>query len=388
MPQPSAIEVMKNGIIVGARTVINFIAGSNVTLTTSNANDRVDVTISSSGGGPGGSTPTGTGFRHVTSDVEDAEAKLVVNADVDAGAAIAQSKIANLSSDLAGKAASVHSHAIADTTGLQAALDGKAAASHSHLAADLPDASTTGKGIVELATNGETSAGVVVQGNDSRLSDSRTPTAHAHAQTDVTNLVTDLAAKAPLASPALTGVPTAPTAAVGTNTTQVATTAFVLANGGSGGGSTTVIKSADQAVSSITYVDDTVLQFPLPQNSVGAFEFYIDYTTSGTAEGGTLSLNGPATTMRLSAHIMHQGNVANNTEGSAQFLHTHLTNFNSSVVRTAGPSVAGAVNSCEIRGYCKTGAGATGTVVLRIRSETAGGTVTVLAGSWMRYEVQ
>lgn len=36
---------------------------------------------------------------------------------------------------------------------------------------------------------------------------------------------------APLDSPALTGTPTAPTAAVGTNTTQVATTAFVLANG-------------------------------------------------------------------------------------------------------------------------------------------------------------
>lgn len=35
---------------------------------------------------------------------------------------------------------------------------------------------------------------------------------------------------APLASPALTGTPTAPTATVGTNTTQLATTAFVLAN--------------------------------------------------------------------------------------------------------------------------------------------------------------
>lgn len=41
---------------------------------------------------------------------------------------------------------------------------------------------------------------------------------------------TQLNAKAPLASPALTGTPTAPTAAVGTNTTQLATTAFVLAN--------------------------------------------------------------------------------------------------------------------------------------------------------------
>ena len=34
---------------------------------------------------------------------------------------------------------------------------------------------------------------------------------------------------APLASPALTGTPTAPTAAVNTNTTQLATTAFVIA---------------------------------------------------------------------------------------------------------------------------------------------------------------
>lgn len=45
--------------------------------------------------------------------------------------------------------------------------------------ANVPDATTTAKGVVELATSGEASAGVVVQGNDSRLSDARTPTAHA-----------------------------------------------------------------------------------------------------------------------------------------------------------------------------------------------------------------
>ena len=53
------------------------------------------------------------------------------------------------------------------------------------------------------------------------------PSAHVHPQSDVTNLVSDLALKAPLASPALTGTPTAPTAAALTNTTQLATTAFV-----------------------------------------------------------------------------------------------------------------------------------------------------------------
>lgn len=47
------------------------------------------------------------------------------------------------------------------------------------------------------------------------------------AESTVTNLVSDLAAKAPLASPALTGTPTVPTAAQGTNTTQAASTAYV-----------------------------------------------------------------------------------------------------------------------------------------------------------------
>lgn len=46
----------------------------------------------------------------------------------------------------------------------------------------------------------------------------------ANFSTTVTN---SLAAKAPLASPALTGTPTAPTAAADTNTTQIATTAYV-----------------------------------------------------------------------------------------------------------------------------------------------------------------
>lgn len=53
-------------------------------------------------------------------------------------------------------------------------------------------------------------------------------TAATNAQTSAQSYAdTALAAKAPLASPALTGTPTAPTATAGTNTTQVATTAFV-----------------------------------------------------------------------------------------------------------------------------------------------------------------
>jgi hypothetical protein len=45
-------------------------------------------------GGGGGSTPTGTGFRHVTAGTEDGAAALVVNADVNASAGIVGSKLA------------------------------------------------------------------------------------------------------------------------------------------------------------------------------------------------------------------------------------------------------------------------------------------------------
>lgn len=51
---------------------------------------------------------------------------------------------------------------------------------------------------------------------------------------DIQNLADDVdTTKATKASPALTGTPTAPTAAADTNTTQIATTAFVLGQGNS-----------------------------------------------------------------------------------------------------------------------------------------------------------
>ena len=52
---------------------------------------------------------------------------------------------------------------------------------------------------------------------------------HNHVIDNVDGLQDALNAKAPLDSPALTGTPTAPTAAVDTNTTQIATTAYVIA---------------------------------------------------------------------------------------------------------------------------------------------------------------
>ncbi len=91
---------------------------------------------------------------------------------------------------------------IGDQTDLASALSGKAAASHTHAQSDI-----TGL-VSDLA--------------------GKASSTHTHAQSDITGLVSDLAAKAPLASPTFTGTPAVPTASGGTNTTQAASTAFVM----------------------------------------------------------------------------------------------------------------------------------------------------------------
>lgn len=63
-----------------------------------------------------------------------------------------------------------------------------------------------------------------LQGNIRELNTAKANSADVYTQTEID---TALAEKAPLASPALTGTPTAPTASSGTSTTQIATTAYV-----------------------------------------------------------------------------------------------------------------------------------------------------------------
>jgi hypothetical protein len=98
-----------------------------------------------------------------------------------------------------------------------AALAGKASTSHVHAASDITS------GLATVATSGS-AADLTGTLAAARIADASLSTAK------TSGLDSALAAKAPLASPALTGTPTAPTADAGTNTTQIATTAHVVAS--------------------------------------------------------------------------------------------------------------------------------------------------------------
>lgn len=84
-----------------------------------------------------------------------------------------------------------------------------------------------GTGPVDVSLK-RTAANILSMGAGDKLQQNAAPTVG----DDLTNK-TYVDLKAPLASPALTGTPTAPTATGGTNTTQIATTAFVQAALGS-----------------------------------------------------------------------------------------------------------------------------------------------------------
>jgi hypothetical protein len=109
---------------------------------------------------------------------------------------------------------------IATTAFVQAALSGAGMGDMSKAVYD-----STNNGKVDIAETAEAVPWTGITGKPSSFA----PSAHNHPTSEVTGLDAALAAKAPLASPALTGTPTAPTATGGTNSTQIATTAFVAA---------------------------------------------------------------------------------------------------------------------------------------------------------------
>lgn len=96
----------------------------------------------------------------------------------------------------------------------------------------------------------------------------------------------DLALKADLASPALTGTPTAPTAAAGTNTTQLATTAHVFAERTNT--ATLTNKTADALTLTGITTQGTVGTFA---TRFGSSDVTPEFAMKGTSSGGSSFAN-------------------------------------------------------------------------------------------------
>ncbi|WP_276359815.1 hypothetical protein, partial [Daejeonella sp. H1SJ63] len=219
------------------KTLTGYTAGSGTVAATDNilqAIQKVDgnVALKAPLASPTftGTVTLPTGTVAVTQAANNNSTAVATTAYVDAAAgtpdadATTKGKI-QLAGDLVGTAASPAIAAGAVTTAKLADANVTLGKLENIATASLLGRSTAGSGAPEVLTAtaaktllslSKTDVGLA---NVDNTSDANKPVSGA------TQTALDL--KAPLASPALTGVPTAPTATNGTNTTQVATTAFV-----------------------------------------------------------------------------------------------------------------------------------------------------------------
>lgn len=128
-----------------------------------------------------------------------------------------------------------------------------------------------------------------------------------------------LALKAPLASPALTGTPTAPTATTGDNSTKIATTAFVAA-AIAAVGNTMVFKGTVNSASD------------LPDNHTAGWTYVVG--TAGTYAGQTCEVGDTiycitsGTTASNSDWAIVQTNINGAVTGPASSISGHIPTFN------------------------------------------------------------
>ena len=140
------------------------------------------------------------------------------------------------------------------------------------------------------------------------------------------SVTTSLATKAPLASPALTGTPTAPTASTATNNTQIATTAFVKAQGYSTTTGTVTSVSGTGSVNGITLSGTVTSSGSLTLGGTlvltsAQVTTALGYTPVTSAR--TLTING--TTLDLSANRTFTISTITGNAGTATTLATART---------------------------------------------------------------
>ena len=210
--------------VVGAMVSSNSESGISVTYDDTSGKLNFDVNdpvISIDGDIAGSATMTNLGNVTINTGIT---AGVIVNADISGVAAIAASKISGTAVTQA-DTGTVTSTMIANDTIVNADINTSAQIAYGKL------------NLANSITNADINASAAIDWSKIAPSSTVSTTELGYLdgvtsaiQTQIdSKLATSTAAStyAPLASPALTGVPTAPTAAANTNTTQIATTAYV-----------------------------------------------------------------------------------------------------------------------------------------------------------------
>jgi hypothetical protein len=210
--------------VVGAMVSGNSESGISVTYDDTSGKLNFDVSdpvISIDGDIAGSATMTNLGNVTINTGIT---AGVIVNADISGAAAIAASKISGTAVTQA-DTGTVTSAMIANDTIVNADINTSAQIAYGKL------------NLTNSITNADINASAAIDWSKIAPSSTVSTTELGYLdgvtsaiQTQIdSKLATSTAAStyAPLASPALTGVPTAPTAAANTNTTQIATTAYV-----------------------------------------------------------------------------------------------------------------------------------------------------------------
>jgi hypothetical protein len=307
----TASQVTDFSEAVDDRVAALLVAGTNVTLSYNDAANT--LTVNASGGG-GGGAPTTADYLVRTADAGLSAERVVtdsttVTANWGTSGQVAFERAAltgDVTASANSNATTISAGAVTTTKmGGDVTSAGKSLLTGADAAAQRTNLGLGGAAVLNVGTG----AGTVAAGNDSRLSDARTPTAHAAshasgggdpltlAQSQVTSLVSDLALKAPIASPALTGTPSAPTAAADTNTTQLATCAFVQQE---------ILNDTTKAAASHTHTASQVTDFS---------EAVDDKVASLLVAGSnvTLTYNDAANTLTIASTGGGGGSVATDT---------------------------------------------------------------------------
>jgi hypothetical protein len=228
---------------------------------------------------------------------------------------ISESQVTNLTSDLSTLSSDV-SAASADAA---AALAAAAGAVQTTRAINTTGALSGGGDLSAdrtLSVTTGTTAGTVCAGNDSRLSDARTPTAHTHPiSTGITGLGTGVAT-ALAVNVGSAGAPVVNGGALGTPSSGDLTncTGLPVAGGGTGGtiGAPSYAYRTTNGTDKnqdINFADDGVLQFPVSANKDYIARFVIRAQSNGTAKL-KYQLTGPASPTLILYHSYSANDLA------------------------------------------------------------------------------